>query len=77
VAQPILLRAAAADVVRSSVTPANCRRSHPSTASVPDDRLSSFNNDRHFPTAAGVFEHLVQLLGVFLDIKIDCFVAIG
>jgi hypothetical protein len=59
------------------IIPANCRRSYASASSVADDGLASLNNDRHFPAAAGVLEHLLQLLGVFLDVKIDRLVAIG
>jgi hypothetical protein len=67
----------ALDAVRILVIPANCQRSYSSTTPVSDDSFSSFNNDRHFPRPTGVLEHLLQLLGVFLDVKIDGFVAIG
>ena len=75
--QPIPLPTTALDAVRHLIIPANCRRSYASSAPVSDDGLASFNNNRHFPTAAGVLQHLFQFLDVFLDIKIDCFVAVG
>jgi hypothetical protein len=65
------------DAVRILVIPANCQRSYSSTPPVSDDSFASFNNDRHFPRPTGVLEHLLQSLGVFLDVKIDGFVAIG
>ena len=67
----------ALDAVGILVIPANCQRSYSSTTPVSDDSFASFNNDRHFPRPTGVLEHLLQFLGVFLDVKIDGFVAIG
>ena len=75
--QPNPLLKAALNVVRNSVKPVNYRPSDTSASSVADDGLTSLNNDRHFPAAAGVLEHLLQFRGVCLDVKIDYFVAIG
>jgi len=67
----------APDAVRNSIIPANCRRSYASTTPVSDDGFASLDNDGDLPRPTGVFEHFLQLLGVCLDVKIDCFVAIG
>ena len=75
--QPNPLLTTALGAVRNLIKPVNYRRSDTSASSVADDGLASLNNDRHFPAAAGVLEHLLQLLGVFLDVKIDRLVAIG
>ena len=75
--QPNSLLTTALGAVRNSIIPANYRPSDTSASSVADDGLASLNNDRHFPAVTGVLEHFLQLLGVFLDVKIDGFVAIG
>jgi hypothetical protein len=72
---PLLTTVLAA--VKKSTLPATCRRSNASAPLVSDDGFASFNNDRHFPLPPGALKHLLQLLGVFLDIKIDRVVAIG
>jgi hypothetical protein len=59
------------------IKPVNYRPSDTSASSVADDGLASLNNDGHFPAAAGLLEHLIQLLCVCLNIEIDGFVAIG
>jgi hypothetical protein len=75
--QPNPLLTTAPGAVRNLIIPAHCRRSYASATPVSDDGFASFDNDRYFPTAVGVLEHLLQLLGICLDVKIDCFVAIG
>ena len=67
----------ALDAVRNSIKPVNYRLSDTSASSVADDGLASFDNDGHFPTAAGSLEHLLQFFAVCLNIEIDGFVAIG
>ena len=75
--QPNPLLTTALGAVRNLIKPVNYRRSDTSASSVADDGLASLNNDRHFPAAAGVLEHLLQLLCVCLNIEIDRLVAIG